>query len=425
MMTITSRRQLWNACFGNLFEHYDTALFGFLSPFLAPLIFPDHEPITALILTYAIIPLGMLARPFGALVFGYVGDVYGREHSLFLTLAGMAFVSGFIAFSPTYLQVGMLAPLLFFFGRALQNFFAAGETMGGAIFILENASEKRHDVLSGFYSASAIGGHLLASVGVYLTGQYYAIDSGWRVLYLFGCITALFGCMIRSPSFSPQPSVKVSQTITNLKSRLWSNRKSLIIIVINSGFAYATYSMALVLMNGFIPLVSSLTKAEVMKINSYLLVLDFCALPFFGWVASKVSREKLMLSASLGVVLLAMPLLSSLKGASLLGIIGVRIVLVVFGVAFFAPFHAWAQQLVPPNCRYVVISFGYALGSQLLGSPTAAFALWCFQKTGMTSSLSWYWMVLGLASSISIAMTMRSRNISKVVDVSYWIVEGD
>lgn len=68
-MTI-SRWQLWNACLGNLFEHYDTALFGFLSPFLASLIFPDHDPITALILTYAIIPIGMLARPLGALVFG-------------------------------------------------------------------------------------------------------------------------------------------------------------------------------------------------------------------------------------------------------------------------------------------------------------------------------------------------------------------
>jgi MHS family proline/betaine transporter-like MFS transporter len=56
MMKIASRSQLWNACLGNLFEHYDTALFGYLSAFLAPLIFPKQEPITALILTYAMIP---------------------------------------------------------------------------------------------------------------------------------------------------------------------------------------------------------------------------------------------------------------------------------------------------------------------------------------------------------------------------------
>ena len=62
-----SRLRFWSAWLGNLFEHYDSALFGFLSPFLAPLFFPKQEPLTALILTYAMIPLGMLARPIGSL----------------------------------------------------------------------------------------------------------------------------------------------------------------------------------------------------------------------------------------------------------------------------------------------------------------------------------------------------------------------
>jgi MFS family permease len=401
---------LWNACLGNLFEHYDNALFGFLSPFLAPLIFPQQDPVTALILTYAIIPLGMLARPLGALVFGYIGDVYGRERSLFLTLAGMAFVSGVIAFTPTYAQISILAPILFCLGRALQNFFAAGETMGGAIFVLENASEKDHDLLSGLYGASAMGGHLLASFGVYAISTYFTVDPGWRFLYLFGCITTLFGCLIRkNGSFIPQSTLKFSNSMGNLRNTLWLNRKVLLVLILTSGFAHATYSIALVLMNGWIPLISSLTQGEVMKINTYLLIFDFCALPLFGWIASKVSREKLMLSVCLGTFLLSMPLLISLKGASFGTIVGVRIVFVIFGVAFFAPFHAWAQQLVPSNCRYAVISLGYAIGSQLLGGPTAAFSLWCFRETGMLSSVAWYWMFLAAASGISIAALMRSR----------------
>lgn len=415
-MTNRSRLPLWNVCLGNLFEHYDTALFGFLSPFLAPLIFPKHEPMSALILTYAIIPMGMLARPLGSLVFGYMGDVYGRKHALFLTLAGMSFVSGCIALNPTYLHAGIMAPILFCVGRALQNFLAAGETMGGAIFLFENASEKRHDLLSGLYSVSTMGGHLLASFGVFLLSQHNAIESGWRFLYLFGCITALFGCMIRRSSPLVQSSVKFSQTLAHLKTVFWTYRKPLLSIIISSGFAYANYSIALVLMNGFIPLVTSFSKSEVMRINTYLLILDLIALPFFGWLASKVSREKLMLSASLGVVLFSMPLLVSLEGAPLIGVIGVRIAFVLFGVAFFAPFHAWAQQLIPSSCRYAVISFGYALGSQLLGSPTAAIVLWCFQKTGMVSSVSWYWMGLGVASTLTIAMNLRSRNNSQVLE---------
>ncbi len=123
-----------------------------------------------------------------------------------------------------------------------------------------------------------------------------------------------------------------------------------------------------------------------------------------------------MLSASLGVVLFAIPLVLSLRGSSLAGVIGVRIVFVIFGVAFFAPFHAWAQQLIPPTCRYAVISLGYALGTQILGSPTAALALWCFQKTGLLVSVSWYWMILAIASSLTIAMTWPSKNRSQVLE---------
>ena len=147
-----------------------------------------------------------------------------------------------------------------------------------------------------------------------------------------------------------------------------------------------------------------------MKINTYLLIFDFAALPFFGWIASKVPREKLMLSVSLGVILCAIPLISSLKGATFIGVIGVRIVFVVFGVAFFAPFHAWAQQLVPANSRYAVISLGYALGTQALGSPTAALALWSFHKSGLVSSVVWYWMFLGLLSSGIITLTRRKTS---------------
>ena len=390
----TTRAQLLSACLGNLFEHYDTALFGFLSPFLAPLIFPEKEPITALILTYAMIPLGMLARPLGSLVFGYIGDTRGRKHALFISLAGMAIVSAGIAFSPTYVQAGILAPIFFCIGRLLQNFLAAGESMGGAIFLLENTSEKKHDLLSSLYNASTIAGILLASAGVFL------FSHGWRILYLFGCITALFGCIVRSklpPSHTP---LKFAQTLPHLAKVFWTYRKPLLLIAITSGFAYANYSIALVLMNGYIPLISSITKKQMMSINTLLLVLDFCALPFFGYLASKISREKLMLAAALSVVLCAIPLFTLLQGATLFILIAIRILFVLFGVAFFAPFHAWAQQLIPPAHRYAVISFGYALGSQALGGPTAAISLWCFKNTHIVSSAAWYWAALALASII-------------------------
>jgi len=400
---------LWNVCLGNLFEHYDTALFGFLSPFLAPLIFPGQDPLTALLLTYAIIPFGMFARPLGSLVFGYIGDVYGRNRALSLTLTGMAFVSGGMALIPSYTYIGVLAPILFCLGRALQNFLSGGESVGGAIFLLENAPEEKHDMLSSLYNVSTIGGYLLASFGVYILSQSMQVNPGWRLLYAFGCITALFGCLMRRQTYPSPAPMKVSQSFFSFRKTVWTHRKPFLCIVITAGFSYATYSIAFILLNGFIPLVSPLTKTEMMAINSYLLIFDFCALPFFGYLSSKISREIVMLVSALGTTLLAIPLCMCLEGAPLPSIIGIRVCFVIAGVAFCAPFHAWAQQLIPPEHRYTVISFGYAIGSQVIGGPTAAISLWCFQQTKIVASVSWYWVVLAMASSVAVAITMRAK----------------
>lgn len=403
-----TRLQLWSACLGNLFEHYDTALFGFLATFLAPLIFPDYEPLTALILTYAMIPLGMLARPLGSIVFGYIGDRHGRQQALFLSLVGMSIVSGCIALSPTYAQAGVIAPLLFCLGRLLQNFFASGEVMGGAIFLLENTPQKHHDLLSGLYSASTVAGILAASAGVTLLSTYQIVDGGWRLLYLLGCITAIFGCLIRRKlpmKIEPKHTHKFRETISSYCKTFWIQRKALLLVAVTAGFSYANYSVALILMNGFIPLVSSLTKEQMIQLNTLLLALDFCLLPLFGWLSSKISREKMMIAASVAVVVGAIPLFILLKGATLFTVVAVRICLVIFGVAFCAPLHAWSQQLIPANHRYTIITFGYALGSQLLGGPTAAISLWLFKSTGMVSSVTWYWVALAVISSLIVAKT--------------------
>jgi MHS family proline/betaine transporter-like MFS transporter len=400
--------ELFSAWLGNLFEHYDTALFGCLSPFLAPLIFPNNDPITALILTYALIPLGMLARPIGSLFFGYIGDVYGRKQALFLSLAGMSIVSAGIAFSPTYAQAGILAPLIFCIGRMMQNFLASGETMGGAIYLLENTPQKRHDLLSGIYGASMIGGILLASAGVCVLSYFHVMHPGWRALYLFGCITGVFGCVLRR-QLPQSTTVKSESSLSTLLKGLWTYRRPLLLIAISAGFSYANYTIALVLMNGFIPLVTPFTKVQMMSLNTALLVFDFCALPLFGYIASKFSREKMMLATSLSVAVCAIPLFTLLNEPTLLKVIAFRLCFVLFGVAFCAPMHAWAQELVPTAHRYAVLSFAYALGSQILGGPTAAVSLWFFKHTGMASSVAWYWVALAAASSLAIAAALKSR----------------
>ncbi len=408
----------WSMLLGNLFEHYDTALFTLLSPFLAPLFFPNTDVLTALILTYSIIPIGMLARPFGSLIFGYIGDMRGRKEALILSLTGMAIVTGLMGFLPTYHQAGILAPILLSISRIFQNFFAAGESVGGAIYLIENSPKSDQDLLSSIYSSSTVAGVLLASAGVSYLYAFNLIEEYWRCLYFSGFLTAVCVIFLRSKisihlliNFLPKISLK------GVIFSCFERRRALIAIAIASGFSYTSYTLSLVLMNGFVPLVSQVSQAQMMHLNTVLLGVDFLLLPLFGLLARRFSRERIMIISGVLAMLTGFPLLGLLKNATLVTVIIVRLVFVIIGVWFSAPFHAWAQSLVPPSHRYTVVSFGYALGSQLLGAPSAAISLWLFQKTELIYSIGVYWMILGLLASYCIARQKSDvENLNEVFD---------
>lgn len=401
----------WHILLGNLFEHYDTALFALLSPLMASLFFPEYDPVTALILTYCMIPVGMLARPIGALVFGFIGDQKSRKDAVVLSLLGMAIVTACVGFIPTYQHIGIIAPILLSLCRMLQNFFLGGETVGGAIYLLEESVEAKKNIMSGIYGSSTIAGILLASAAV--SGFYFfaIIEEYWRLLYFFGSFTALFALLLRlSISSSTRenkdtPSFSLPFFLTTV-CKEW---RALVSIAFASGFSYASYVMSLVMINGIIPLVTPISQGEMMHLNTFLLVIDFLLLPLFGMLADRFSREYVMATAGFFAALACLPLFWFMEGASIGLVFFIRLVLLVIGVWFSAPFYAWAGALLPPSCRYMILSFGYAIGSQIIGGPTALVSLWLFQKTGLITSIGWYWMILGLFNGWLILQSSKKR----------------
>lgn len=404
------RLQFISGFLGNLFENYDMALYSLLTPFFASIFFSESDHLSALILTYAIIPLGMIARPIGALVFGYIGDHYGRRQALFISLLGLGVISGLFAFAPTYQQAGFLAPILLLIGRMMQNFFGIGEYLGGAIYLLEHTSEKKQDLISSLYGSSTVAGYLLASLGVSLFCFYGTVNECWRILYLIGSLTALFGSIFRKKM--ADENVNEKQSAMNRKEMvqtLWQYRQIILLIALVAGFSHATCSIALGFFNGFIPLISNVTKEQMVNLNTLLLIFDCFTLPIFGLMANRFSRKRMMILSAICTVVSGIPLFVQLEMASMPMIVAVRTIIVVFGVWFAAPFHSWAQQLVPAAHRYSVISFGYAIGSQLFGGPAAVISLWFFQQTHLVWTASCYWIVLAFATGVCLRFSQQKE----------------
>jgi len=394
-----SRSQIGSVLIGNIIEHYDTALFALLSPFLAPLFFPEQSPIVALILTYCIVPLGLLAKPVGSLIFGRIGDSWGRIAALRLSLFGTALASLWMMALPTAHEIGIFAPILLAVGRVLQTFFSSAETIGGALCILETSEESRKDFLSGAYSASTIAGILLASCSVMVLSSFNLIEY-WRVLYLLGASTAFIGTLLRAYTSEITTTHRENFSL-NL---FWQYRRPIFSIALTAGFSYATYSIALVLMNGFLPLITSTSAKQALELNSALLCLDFLLLPLFGYLSGKFGRERMMVSAAALTAMLGAPLFMLLEGASFAIIAAVRLIFVILGVWFCASFHAWSQELVPRKNRYTIVAFAYALGAQIFGTPTTAITLWIYHETGSVTLSSLYWVCLAFSATVAVGV---------------------
>lgn len=392
-----SRRHILAGIIGNILEHYDTALFGLLAPFLAPLFFPNFNYINGLILTYGLLPLGILSRPLGSLIFGWIGDHIGRKEALFISILGTASVTGLMGCLPTYNQVGIYAPILLALSRILQNLFASGEYIGGAIFVLEHYEKDKKSLLGSLYSCSTILGILAASALIGVFTNYEIIETHWRWLFFLGFLTGGVGIFMRfrtseSPEFMHVKAfIKPITTWTILKNY----RREFFSIIAISGFSYAVFETIFVFMNGYLPAVSQVDSTQVTNLNTLLLFLDLLLLPFFGWMSDKLSPKNNMFLAAFFILISAWPLLACCDGASYSQVVFVRATLIILGVWFCAPFHAWTQRLIPVQHRYTVVSFGYAIGSQLIGAPTASLSLWLYRSTQEVASPAIYLMFFG------------------------------
>lgn len=389
--------------FGNFLEHYDYALFSLLAPFLAPLFFDQKDPIVSLILTYTMLPLGFLSRFFGSLFFGWLGDQLGRKRALCSSLTGLSITTVLMGFLPTHAQVGMIAPLGLLLARLLQGFFAAGETVGGAIFVLEQTENKKRNWMSSLYDASSVLGMLTASFMLFLY-SYFAREVNWRYLFWAGALTAIAALILRIVNKEEiKPKIKKEKIF----SVFLQHKRVFIMIALVAGFSSSVYCLAFTLASGYIPLVTSITKSQIVKINTYLLCFDMCILPLFGYLATKIGKEKQMLMGALGLAFIAIPCFYCFSVSSILIVSIGRTFLVISGVMFSATYHAWAQDLVKKEHRYRILCTAHAVGSQTIGSSTAFISLWLYKVSGWIVAPALYVICIALLAAWAIFISMH------------------
>jgi MFS family permease len=309
---------------GTLIEWYDFYIFGSLSTILAQKFFPDVSPTAALLSTLATFAAGFIVRPFGALVFGRIGDIVGRKYTFLLTLVLMGGATFLIGCVPSYETIGGWAPFLVLVLRLLQGLALGGEYGGAATYVAEHAPAHRKGFYTSWIQTTATLG-LFVSLGVILSVrrivgvEEFTTGDGWRYPFLLSIILVIISFIIRkrmqeSPLFAKLK--KEGTTSANPLKESFGKKENFKMVLL--ALFGATMGQGVIWYTGqFYAQSFILTKCNVEyeQANTIILYALLFATPFFvvfGALSDRWGRKWIMLTGMLLGVLLYRPIFQQL-----------------------------------------------------------------------------------------------------------------
>ncbi|HET7898347.1 MAG TPA: MFS transporter [Flavisolibacter sp.] len=305
---------------GTLIEWYDFYIFGSLSTIIAAKFFPAENPTAALLSTLATFAAGFIVRPFGALVFGRLGDLIGRKYTFMLTLVIMGFSTFLIGCIPSYATIGGWAPFLVLLLRLLQGLALGGEYGGAATYVAEHSPAHRRGFYTSWIQTTATLG-LFLSLGVILSirrllgVEEFTTGNGWRYPFLLSIVLVLVSVFIRlrmneSPLFA-QLKKEGKTSVNPLKESFGHKANFKMVLVALFG---VTMGQGVIWYTGqFYAQTFLLSKCNLdyEQANTIILIALAIATPFFvvfGSLSDKWGRKNIMMIGILLGVLFYRPI---------------------------------------------------------------------------------------------------------------------
>jgi len=356
---------------GTVLEFYDFTLYGVFAAILAKVYFPTHSETASLLAAYGAFLAGFIMRPFGALMFGYFGDKFGRKKALSFSILFMGLPTLVIGITPSFEMIGLLAPLIIVGCRLLQGASAGGEYNGASIFALEHMGNKYPGFVSALIGCSGGIGGLLAMAMGFMVTSINGPSWIWRIPFILGAFISLLGFYLRrrideTPVFEAmKKNNKISKT--PLKEMI-RNYFSSMAITFSIGALDGAVAYSLIgFMNGYLTSSLGIPLSDAMFLNMVGLAVYLLSTPLMGlWF--DFSKPTLFIRMMCLSIVLLMPLVFWMMQMGtwhyLLG--GEFIFALLFGALSGAQ-GSYMQQLFPSQGRYTGISFSYSLGSTIFG----------------------------------------------------------
>jgi MFS transporter, MHS family, proline/betaine transporter len=403
------RRTITAGVIGNVLEWYDFAVYGFFAPVLAQQFFPSGSRAVSLLAAFGAFAVGFLMRPVGALVFGYIGDRYGRAKALIFSIALMAGPTFLMGLLPTYQSIGIAASILIVLLRMAQGIAVGGEFTSSIVFLAERAPQGRRGFYASWAMFAATSGTMLGSaIGGALTnflGDEQVAAWGWRAAFMTGIIVGLVGFMIRR-GMEDTPRRKHEES--PLKIAFRDHKHEVIRVMGLNMSAATTYYLLFVYVATWIAETNAAARSVALNITTLSIVTFLVVAPIAAWISDRYGRKLMLIVGMASCLIFAYPLLHLMHQPDPKSIIAGQMIFAGLLALYMASIPAAMCEMFPHDVRVTAVSVGYGLAYAIFGGTAPAVAVWLIGSSGNDLAFAWYIVVVTIIS-LAIALTVRDR----------------
>ncbi|MCW5889912.1 MAG: MFS transporter [bacterium] len=407
--TATRRRTIVAGIAGNVMEWYDFAVYGYFAPTIGAHFFPADSQVASLLSAFGVFAAGFLMRPFGGMVFGHVGDRFGRKTALLVSVAAMAVPTFLIGVLPDHAQIGIAASVLMVALRLVQGLAVGGEYTSSVVYLAEGAPAARRGYMASWSVFGAVAGILLGSAAGALVTSLLSPAAmhawGWRVPFLLGISVGFAGVVIRrhlTETAPPAVAGSTSPVVEALRAHWPAMLRVAGFNVLNGVAFYLLFVYGAT----WLTEVVQLDAGRALQINTISMVVLLVLIPLAGALSDRIGRKPPLVAACALLFVLAWPLFWLMHHPdpqlALAGQVAFALPIALFlGVGPVA-----MTELFPARVRCSAVSIGYNLALAIFGGTTPLVATWLIHATGDPLAIAWYLMA---AAAVSLGVILGLR----------------
>ncbi|TNV20033.1 glycine betaine/L-proline transporter ProP [Buttiauxella sp. B2] len=416
------KKAITAASLGNAMEWFDFGVYGFVAYALGKVFFPDASPSVQMIAALGTFSVPFLIRPLGGLFFGMLGDKYGRQKILSITIIIMSLSTFCIGLIPSYATIGIWAPILLLLAKMAQGFSVGGEYTGASIFVAEYSPDRKRGFMGSWLDFGSIAGFVCgAGIVVLITaivGEDNFLEWGWRLPFFLALPLGIIGLYLRhaleeTPAFQ-QHIEKLEQgdkegltegpkiSFKEIATKHWRSLLTCIGIVISTN---VTYYMLLTYMPSYLSHNLHYSEEHGVLIIIAIMIGMLFVQPVIGLLSDRYGRRPFIIFGSVALLLLAIPAFILINSNVLALIFAGLLILAVILNSYTGVMASTLPAMFPTHIRYSALASAFNI-SVLVAGITPTLAAWLVETTENLMMPAYYLMVVAAIGLVT-GLTMK------------------